>query len=80
MKPKTIEQWLQQLGGDYANPAETRDERLCKALERLHLGLTRERAAWGVLLANHGLGRTLRDTKKALAGTIIWPEAEPPAA
>lgn len=78
-KPRTIAQWLAVLGPEYQPTAERPlDVCVCVALERLHTGLNRERHAWGVLLAEHGLGRTVRDVKKALAGNVVWPE-EPTA-
>lgn len=75
MKPRTVEQWLAMLGAGYDGPPESRDERVMKALERLFTGLQRERHAWGVLRGNFGLGRTVRDVKKALSGEVRWPES-----
>lgn len=74
-KPDNSDAWLRLLGGEYAGTLDTREQRLCRALERLHLGLVRERAAWLVLLnARLGFGARMRGTQKALAGTVQWPE------
>lgn len=76
MKPKNVRQWLELLGPSYTpGPEQDGDECIRRALERLHTGLQREKHAWSALLApNFGLGRTVREVKKALSGNVVWPE------
>lgn len=80
MKPRTAEEWLQLIATEWPavlpEEGENREAQLGRALERLYLALRRERTAWEVLLGKQGLNATIRGVRRALTGTVQWPEPE----